>query len=200
MANITTLALPDTDYRAIISTLEHGYDEALKDDTGAVRGYIVHRPNHRVAFALKLEYATGMRISDIIKLRMKDIVRDGDRYRLDLREQKTGKKRTFRISEKLYGCIDQYCADHDIASDRPIIGGTTYGIQKQLKSVCGHLGLERVGTHSLRKSAASRIYEATGKDIVAVQRFLQHSSPTTTAKYIATCGTVLDDAIDQLAM
>jgi integrase len=39
-----------------------------------------------------LEGNLGLRISDILKLRPCDIVRDGDRYRLEITEQKTGKR------------------------------------------------------------------------------------------------------------
>lgn len=199
MANMTTLAVSDDEYRDIIRTLERGYTSELKDRKGKTY-YICHRPNKRVAFALRLEYATGLRISDIVKLRQKDIVKDGDRYRLDVIEQKTKKKRTFRISQNIYDCIDSYCAENKIPSDQPIIGTTTYAIQKQLKFVSDYLGLERVSTHSLRKSASIAIYRKTGNDIVAVQDFLQHSSPMTSARYINVRNPALDNAIDSLSM
>lgn len=190
MGNICTLAVSEDDYRTIINTLEHGY----------VHKGISHRPNHRVAMAAKLEYATGMRISDIVKMRQKDIVRDGNRYRLDLTEQKTGKKRTFRISNAVYDAIDEYCAKHKITSDKPIIGTSTYAIQKQLKYVSEYLGIERFNTHSLRKSSAYRVYQLTNRDIVATQMYLNHSSPMVTSRYLSSCGAVLDDALEMIAM
>ena len=77
--NKRTKALTNEQYKEIISTMKSGFC-----------GF---RPNERVATALVLEGNLGLRISDILKLRPCDIVRDGDRYRLEITEQKTGKRR-----------------------------------------------------------------------------------------------------------
>ena len=81
--NRKTVALTADQYREIISTMRQGF-------TGC-------RPNDRIATALMLEANLGLRISDIVKLRLRDIVRDGERYRLSITEQKTGKARTFTV-------------------------------------------------------------------------------------------------------
>lgn len=75
--NKRTVALTTEQYKEIISTMKQGF-------TGC-------RPNERVATALMLEANLGLRISDIIKLCLSDIVRDGERYRLAIKERKTGK-------------------------------------------------------------------------------------------------------------
>ena len=43
---------------------------------------------------------------------------------------------------------------------------------------------EGISTHSFRKWYATEIYKANGFDIALVQRLLQHSSATTTQRYI----------------
>ena len=43
------------------------------------QGFTGCRPNERVATALVLEANLGLRISDIIHLRLADIVKDGER-------------------------------------------------------------------------------------------------------------------------
>lgn len=199
MGNVCTLAVSDDEYREIIKTLEHGFTSELTDEQGN-KYHIEHRPNHRVAFALKLEYATGLRISDIVKLRQKDIVRDGDRYRLDIKETKTGKKRTSTISKQIYDCIDAYCAEHNIPSDRKIVGGTTYGIQKQLKFVADYLGLKRCSTHSLRKRGAQRLLALSNNNILAVQTWLNHSNAQTTYTYLASGNRELEEALNKMTM
>ena len=73
--NIKTVALTKEQYQTIIQTMKQGF-------TGC-------RPNERIATALTLEANLGLRISDIIHLRLADIVKDGDRYRLSIVEQKT---------------------------------------------------------------------------------------------------------------
>ncbi|MBO7205325.1 MAG: hypothetical protein J6V08_02780, partial [Candidatus Methanomethylophilaceae archaeon] len=51
------------------------------------------RANPRVAAVLTAEANLGMRVGDILRLRLCDIIKDGGRYRLNMREEKTGKKR-----------------------------------------------------------------------------------------------------------
>ena len=63
--NKKTKALTAEQYKKIIQTMKDGF-----------RGC---RPNERIATALVLEGNLGLRISDILKLRQCDIVRDGDR-------------------------------------------------------------------------------------------------------------------------
>lgn len=55
--------------------------EQYKEIIAAMReGSAFFRPNERAATALVLEGNLGLRISDIIKLRPCDIVKDGERY------------------------------------------------------------------------------------------------------------------------
>ena len=54
-------------------------------------GHIV-KSNKKIATTLTLEANLGLHISDILQLRLSAIIRDGDRYRLNIIEQKTKKK------------------------------------------------------------------------------------------------------------
>ena len=57
--NKRTVALTTDQYKSIISTIK--------------KGFLNHRPNERIATALMLEANLGLRISDILKLRLSDI-------------------------------------------------------------------------------------------------------------------------------
>ena len=168
--NKKTKALTTEQYKEIIQTMRNGFSGC--------------RPNERIATALVLEGNLGLRISDILKLRLCDIVRDGDRYRLEIVEQKTGKRRIFTVPLVLYQYIENYCLRHGIGRTEIIFPITERTIQKQLHIVCDHLGYEGISTHSFRKWYATEIYKANGYDIVLVQRLLQHSSAATTQRYI----------------
>ena len=76
--NKKTKALTEQQYKEIIHYLKSGFMGC--------------RPNERAATALVLEANLGLRISDILQLRLCDIVRDGDRFHLEIVEQKTGKR------------------------------------------------------------------------------------------------------------
>lgn len=51
---------------------------------------VKYKPNERIATVLVLEYNFGLRVGDILNLCVDSFVRDGNRYRLDMYEQKTG--------------------------------------------------------------------------------------------------------------
>lgn len=168
--NKKTMALTTEQYKDIIQTMKEGFCGC--------------RANERVATALVLEGNLGLRISDIVKLRPRDIVRDGDRYRLEIIEQKTGKHRVFTVPLVIAQYIENYCLRNGIGANDRIFPITERAIQKQLKIVCDYLGYDGVSTHSFRKWYATEIYKANGFDIALVQRLLQHSSASTTQRYI----------------
>lgn len=168
--NKKTKALTTEQYKEIIQTMKEGFCGC--------------RPNERVATALVLEGNLGLRISDIVKLRFCDIVLDGDRYRLEIVEQKTGKSRVFTVPLVIQQYIENYCLRNGLRRDELIFPLTERAIQKQLKIVCDYLGFEGISTHSFRKWYATEIYKNSGYDIALVQRLLQHSSAATTQRYI----------------
>ena len=168
--NKKTKALTTEQYKEIIATMKEGFCGC--------------RPNERIATALVLEGNLGLRISDILKLRLCDIVMDGDRYRLEIVEQKTGKSRVFTVPLVIQQYIENYCLRNGIRRDEWMFPLTERAIQKQLKIVCDYLGFEGISTHSFRKWYATEIYKSTGYDIALVQRLLQHSSTAVTQRYI----------------
>ena len=179
--NIKTVALTKEQYQAIIQTMKQGF-------TGC-------RPNERIATALTLEANLGLRISDIIHLRLTDIVKDGERYRLEITEKKTGKQRVFTVPLVIKQYIDNYCLRNGIGNTDLIFPITERAIQKQLAVVCDYLGYKGISTHSFRKWYATEIYNANGCDIALVQRLLQHSSTATTQRYIGIEPQRIEEAI-----
>lgn len=61
---------------------------------------------------------------------------------------------------------------------------TYEGHLRRLKVAVRELGFEVFTFHDLRRSYATRAYEATGKDLAATQRLLGHSKPETTVGYL----------------
>lgn len=183
--NKKTVALTTEQYKEIISTMQKGF-------TGC-------RPNERIATALVLEGNLGLRISDIVQLRPSDIVKDGDRYRLEVIEQKTGKSRVFTVPLVIQQYIENYCLRNNIGKKDLIFPISERMVQKQLKIVCDYLGYEGISTHSFRKWYATEIYKANGYDITLVQRLLQHSSAAVTQRYIGIEPQRIESAIENHA-
>ena len=168
--NKKTTALTTEQYREIITAMK--------------AGSAFFRPNERIATALVLEGNLGLRISDILKLRLSDIVNDGGRYRLAIQKQKTGKSRVFTVPLVLYQYMENYCLRHNIRRGEQMFPFTARAVQKHLARVCDYLGYEDISTHSFRKWYATEIYKNNDCDIALVQRLLQHSSAAVTQRYI----------------
>lgn len=183
MANKTTVALTQEQYTEIITTMREG---------GA--GF---RPNNRIASCLVLEANLGLRIEDILKLRLSDIIKDGSRYRLNIIEKKTQKKRTFTVPFMIYQFMQIYCLENNIGEDDIMFPITERAVQKHLQKVADYLGYENIGTHSFRKFFATEIYKDNDYNIVLVQKLLQHSSVAVTQRYIGISGKEVEDALQK---
>jgi integrase len=173
--NKETVALTEEQYKEIIYTMRSGFVCA---DSHIVK------PNTRIATALSLEANLGLRISDILQLRLSAIIRDGDRYRLNIVEQKTKKKREFTVPTDIYIYIQNYALENNINPSAKLFDISERAVNKHLKLVCDYLGYSGIGSHSFRKYFATSIYVNNHYDINLVRVLLQHSSAVTTQRYI----------------
>ena len=186
--NKKTRALTEEQYRKIITTINEGFVTAAGERV---------KPNSRIATALTLEANLGLRISDILHLTINQIVKDGDRYRLDLGEQKTGKKREFTVPTEIYIYIQNYALENNINPRARLFQITERTVQRHLKMVCDYLEYEYISTHSFRKFFASSIYKDNGCDINLVRVLLQHSSVVTTQRYIGVQPQEIENALQK---
>ena len=182
----TTVALTDEQYKALV--------QLIRDGTPNKR----IRPNHRVAMALVLEANLGIRVSDIVRLRLSDILLDGENYRLNITEQKTGKRREFFVDPRLVFYMQSYCIDHGIDRDERIIAITTRQVQRVLHNAAEYLGYERISTHSFRKFFATKAYESSNYNLVLVQSLLQHSSAAVTQRYVHASSKEMLEALENI--
>ena len=182
--NKTTRAISKEEYKEIITTITEGF-------TGC-------RPNERIATVLTLEANLGLRVSDILQLKLSDIISDANgRKHLAITEQKTGKKRTFTVPNEIYLYIQNYALKHDIPANERLFTITERAVQKQLKLVCDYLELDNISTHSFRKFFATEIYKDSGFDIALVSKLLQHSSTAVTQKYIGISTQDIEQALQK---
>ena len=184
--NKKTIALTEEQYKNIISTMRAGF--VCSD------GHVV-KPNKKIATALTLEANLGLRISDILQLRLSAIIRDGDRYRLNIVEQKTKKKREFTVPTDIYIYIQNYALENNINPSAKLFDIGERAVNKHLHLVCDYLGYEGIGSHSFRKYFATSIYVNNNYDINLVRVLLQHSSTITTQRYIGIQNKNIEDAL-----
>lgn len=185
--NKRTKALDKEQYENIIATIRNGFE---------YDGHIF-KPNSRLATMLVVQANIGVRISDILKLTLNDIVLEGNRYHLDIIEQKTGKARNFTVPAALFEFLKKYATDNHIMPTSRLFPICERAVQKQLKIVCDYMGIESISTHSFRKFYATEIYINNDYDIELVRHLLQHSSSAVTQKYIGISEKRVEQAIEK---
>lgn len=156
-----------------------------------------HNDRNYIMFLLGIY--SGLRISDILKLKIKDV--RGKKY-ISVREKKTGKQKDIEINPILRKALDAYIDGRDpddylIKSrqnyNRPITRSMAY---KVLRRAADRLGIECVGTHTLRKTFGYHFYIQT-KDVVTLQRIFNHSHPAVTLRYIGIEQEAIDEAMSR---
>ncbi len=185
--NKRTRAIDEETYKIIIATMQNGFE---------YKG-IQHKPNDRIATVLQLEYNLGLRVGDILNLKMDSFMRDGSRYRLDMHEQKTGKYRNFTVPVKVYNFIRDYAYYNCISPKARLFPITERAVLKHLKVTCKYLEINGIGSHSFRKAFATNVYVNNHYNIELVRVLLQHSSVTVTQRYIGIGSKELEDAIEK---
>lgn len=139
---------------------------------------------------------TGLRISDILKLRVKDVSSD---Y-ISMREQKTGKQKRIIITPSLKRVLKMYIIGKDPeefiirsrkGENKPIGRSQAYKI---LNEAAKQVKLKEIGTHTLRKTFGYHFYQQT-KDVAMLQELFNHHSPKVTLRYIGVNQDSLDKAI-----
>jgi integrase len=164
-----------------------------RDQIIAIKKYLKEK-SERDYLLFVLGINSGLRISDILKLK----VRDGKKPYFSLRETKTRKQKRLDYTPALKKELTRYCEgkdDHEYlfksrkGFNQPIGRSAAYKI---LKGAADHIGLDEIGTHTLRKTFGYHFYRQT-KDIALLQEIFNHSEAKITLRYIG----INQDSIDK---
>jgi len=129
---------------------------------------------------------SGLRISDILKLKVSDVK---DKDYITIKEQKTKKHKCFPITPAYKEALENYVINKNSEQylfsgqkgPKPISRIQAYRI---IRNACQTAGIQcKIGTHTLRKTFGYHFYKQN-KDIVLLQHLFNHSSPNITLRYI----------------
>lgn len=187
MPNKKTRALTQEEYYLVIETIRTGFTTS--------KGVRI-KPNKKVMVAAVIQANLGLRISDVMNLKLTDIVRDGTRYRLDITEMKTGKRREFTVPFEVYSYIQGYMLDMGIKPTQPLFDISIRAVQKHLRIVAEYLGLEGIGTHSFRKFFCTSIYNENRFNIELCRVLMQHSNTAVTQRYLGIQPQLIEQALN----
>jgi len=146
----------------------------------------------KYALIFKFGINTGLRISDIMGIKVSDIYNQQRQFReyLIINERKTAKQRKIKLNDTLRKCLDNYVKTQHLVSDDYLFhsqkGGYLGRIQiyRVLKDAATVMGIENFGTHSLRKTWGYWTYKISKYNIGLIMDTFNHSSPSITLRYI----------------
>lgn len=160
---------------------------------------------HRNYLLFVLGINSGLRISDLLQLKLKDVMSNKNAVKKSviLREKKTGKLKKFPINNSSVQAIKQYIKSLDSYNPERYLFKSRKGNNRPISRVQAWEILnvaakkvditEPIGTHSLRKTFGYHAYQG-GVDITLLQKIFNHSAPSITLRYIG----ITQDDIDNV--
>ncbi|MGM9535948.1 MAG: tyrosine-type recombinase/integrase [Intestinibacter sp.] len=162
---------------------------------------VLKKKNMRNYLLALYGFYSGLRISDLLPLRVKDVK---NRTHIRIIEEKREHKRDVVIPKKLQKITAVYIANKE---EEEFLFKSNRGYNKPISSTQAYRILNdaakaanvnvNIGTHSLRKTFAYHLYKNT-KDIVYVQEILGHSNINITKRYLGIDIDEVEDAINKL--
>ena len=158
------------------------------------------RENQRDYMMFLIGIHTGLRISDILRLKVGDVK---NRNHICIIEKKTKKSKKFLINPELKKELNKYCKDEEnykfIISSRegennPISRIRAYQILIDI----GNLFDIHISCHTLRKTFGYWHYEKN-KDVVKLMEIFNHSDQRVTLRYIGVIQDELDKSVEEIS-
>lgn len=157
-------------------------------------------PKYHALFLVGIH--TGLRISDLLRLRVRDIRAN----EIKIRQKKNKKWVTLPVHPDIRRGIADYIADKDdndwlfcsrqrkqkLKVKRELDRSTVY---KMLNKYCRKYGLSSVGCHTTRKTFGYHLYMASEKNIALLMEIFGHSDPSITLRYIGVTQDTINNAV-----
>ena len=164
----------------------------------AMKKYLKEKSDRNyILFVLGIN--SGLRISDILNLRVRDVK---NKMTFVIIEKKTDKRKEIQMTPVLRREIRKYVEDKENDEylfrsregiNKPISRSMAYKI---LRDAAEYVGLEGIGTHTLRKTFGYHFYQKY-KDVVMLMDLFNHTEEKTTLRYIGVTQDALNEAMEK---
>ena len=160
-----------------------------KNDLKRIYDWFIENDLEKYAVLFKFGCYTGLRASDILAFKVKDL------YKVDeivIREIKTGKVKKFPLNPFLKPILNSYIERHKLVNkpDTALFAGRGDNevdrsqVYRLINKACNALDIKQnVGTHTMRKTFGYFHYRQF-HDIAVLQTIYNHASPDVTLRYI----------------
>ncbi|WP_090793791.1 site-specific integrase [Pelagirhabdus alkalitolerans] len=161
----------------------------------------LRQKSERNYFLFIMGINTGLRISDLLPLRVKDVF---GQTHIVMKEKKTHKTKRFLLNLELRHQIEEYVRDLD--SDDYLFPSHKTGLPIQrvqaykiLNEAASRVGIKAFGTHSMRKTFGFWHY-TIHKNVALLQDIFNHTSPDITLRYIGINQDIVDKSLEHFSL
>jgi integrase len=151
---------------------------------------------------------TMLRVSDVLRLKYNDIFDDDGTIKRNvlIHDKKTGKLNQLYLKpvENDLNTYHKWLLDNEVQSewlfpssqrDKHVDERQFYRIMQKVGDL---LGLDYLGTHTMRKTGAYMVYVQTNYNIGLVMRLLNHSSELMTLRYLGLDRENIESTLDKI--
>lgn len=160
------------------------------------------RKRYKYFVIFQLGMMTGLRISDLLALNIKDVY---NQTSFEVIEKKTGKYKKMVLQENTQKIINEYIEKYRLKQfsfddEEPLFVGKKHcrlnrsQVYRFFNEACKYCNINiNIGTHTMRKTFGYHHYQQF-KDVALLQKIFNHSSPSITLRYIGIYQEEIDDS------
>ena len=172
-------------------------------DIKSIKKLLSDQPRNRLLFILGIN--TGLRVQDLLNLKVGEIKQAKVGDRVVLREKKTQKENVFMVNKDIKDAVDDYLKTVDSKDEHFLFKSrkgsnaplTTYAVTMYVQQWCDAINLPgNYGAHTLRKTWCYHQRKTHGTSWEVIAKRLNHSSPSITRRYIG----VKEEEVEEVLM
>lgn len=172
-------------------------------DIKSIKKLLSDQPRNRLLFILGIN--TGLRVQDLLSLKVGDIKQAKVGDRVVLREKKTQKENVFMVNKDIKDAVDDYLKTVDSKDEHFLLKSrkgsnaplTAYAVTMYVQQWCDAINLPgNYGAHTLRKTWCYHQRKTHGTSWEVIAKRLNHSSPSITRRYIG----VKEEEVEEVLM
>ncbi len=169
----------------------------------SIKRLLADNPRDKLLFVMGVN--SGLRVQDLLALRVHQVrgLKLGDR--IPIQEKKTGKPNVLIANKEIVAALEEYLTlsqhedQHFLFKSRKTANSplTTLTVTKKVKAWADAINLKgNFGAHTLRKTWAYHQRKTFGVSWEVLAKRLNHSSPSVTRRYLG----IQDEEVEQVLM
>lgn len=155
-----------------------------------IKNALSTKPRDQLLFTIGIN--NGLRVGDLLKLKIKDISNLSEGDCIKIRESKTGKTNVLVINRSIQSALSTYLNNCNLADNDYLFRSrkgngplTIQSVNRLVKQWTKRVGLEgNFGAHTLRKTWGYHQRKTYGVSFEIIARRFNHSNPEVTMRYL----------------